>query len=319
VSGASRPGRGCPLSYRTGRAAFDGPPSVQVDSLWVAGGLYGNAFALERLCTLFAAERGSKALVFNGDFHWFDIDPEDFAAIERGVSAHAATRGNIEAELACPETGAGCGCAYPDWVDEDTVARSNRMIERLRATAQGLPDARRRLAALPMTALAAVGGARVGIVHGDADSLAGWGFSQEALGSSEGVRAAERAFDAAGVSVFASSHSCLPVLQGFAGARALINNGAAGMPNFARSRHGLATRISVDPSPAALYRMRLGAVHVEAIAIDFDAQGWMRRFLAQWPAGSDAYASYFARISEGPSYRIEQALRPTGDVARVAA
>jgi len=318
-SGPSRPGRGCPLSYRTGRAAFGGAASLHADSLWIAGGLYGNVFALERLCALFAAERGSKALVFNGDFHWFDVDPEDFAAIERGVSMYAATCGNIEAELARPEAGAGCGCAYPDWVGDDTVLRSNRMIERLRATAQAFPDACRRLAALPMTALAEVGGARVGIVHGDADSLAGWGFSQEALGSSEGLRTAERAFDAAGVSIFASSHSCLPVLQGFAGERALINNGAAGMPNFACSRYGLATRISVSPSAAALYRMRLGAVHVEAIAIDFDAQGWTRRFLAQWPAGSDAHASYFARIAAGPGYRLEQALRPAGDLAHAAA
>jgi hypothetical protein len=320
LSGASsRPGRGCPLSYRTGRAAFAGPVSLRADSLWVAGGLYGNVFALERLRTLFAAERGSKALVFNGDFHWFDADPEDFAAIERGVFAHAATRGNVETELARPEAGAGCGGAYPDWVGDDTVARSNRMIERLRTTARAFPDACRRLAALPMTALAEVGGARIGVVHGDADSLAGWGFSQEALASSEGRRAAERAFDAAGVSIFASSHSCLPVLQGFAGDRALINNGAAGMPNFAHSRHGLVTRISVAPNASALYRMRLSAVVVEAIAIDFDAQGWTRRFLAQWPAGSDAHASYFTRIADGPSYRIEQALRSTGDVARAAA
>lgn len=320
MSDPTAPGRSCPLSYRTRPAAFaTGPAVLCTDTLWIAGGLYGNVCALERLLDLYAAEPGAKALVFNGDFHWFDVDPGDFAAIERGVRAHVATRGNVEAELARPAARAGCGCGYPDWVGDDTVERSNRIIERLRVTAKVDPEACRRLATLPMTALAEVGGERVGIVHGDADSLAGWGFSQEVLSTHDGLRAAERALDAAAVRVFASSHSCLPVLQGFSASRALVNNGSAGMANFAQTRYGLATRISVTPSTGAVYRLRAGTLFVEAVAIDFDADVWMRRFLAQWPAGSDAYASYFARVSDGPSYRIAQALRPNAEDVRVAA
>jgi len=315
----SGPGRSCPLAYRTGAATLAGPPTLRADTLWVAGGLYGNVCALERLLALYASEAGEKALVFNGDFHWFDVDPDDFAAIERGVTAHQATRGNVETELARPAQGAGCGCAYPDWVGDETVERSNRIIERLRATAQADPAACRRLAALPMTMVAELAGVRVGIVHGDVDSLAGWEFSQEVLATPEGLSAAEGAFDAAAVRVIASSHSCLPVLQGFPGGRALINNGSAGMANFAHTRYGVATRISVAPSPAALYRLEIGALFVEAIAIDFDAREWARRFLAQWPAGSDAHASYFSRISDGPRYRMGQAFRPGTDVTRAAA
>jgi hypothetical protein len=319
VSDPSGPGRSCPLAYRTGAATLAGPPTLRVDTLWVAGGLYGNVCALERLLALYAGEPGEKALVFNGDFHWFDVDPDEFAAIERGVSAHHATRGNVETELAQPAPGAGCGCAYPDWVGDQTVARSNRIIERLRATARSFPDSCTRLAALPMTMVADVAGAHVGIVHGDANSLAGWEFSQEVLATRAGVRAAERAFDAAAVRVIASSHSCLPVLQAFRDGRALINNGSAGMANFADTRYGVATRISVAPSPTALYRLEIGALFVEAIAIDFDAREWTRRFLAQWPAGTDAHASYYARIADGPNYRIGQALRPATDFARAAA
>lgn len=315
----ARPGRACPRAYRTGAAVLAGPAALRADTLWVAGGLYGNVCALERLLALVAVEPGEKALVFNGDFHWFDVDARDFEAIERGVSAHHATRGNVETELAQPAEGAGCGCAYPEWVGDETVERSNRIIERLRVTAQAFPDARRRLAALPMTMVAEVGGVRVGIVHGDADSLAGWGFSQEVLATPEGLSVAQRVFDAAGLHVVASSHSCLPVLQGFSAGRALVNNGSAGMANFAQTRYGVATRISVAPSAAALYCLRAGSVFVEAIAIDFDQQDWTRRFLAQWPAGSDAHASYFARIASGPSYRIGRALRPAGDLARAAA
>lgn len=314
-----RPGRSCPLAYRYGAAALAAPASLRCDTLWVVGGLYGNSDALGRVLADFDAEPGDKRLVFNGDFHWFDVDHEEFSAIERGVSAHRATRGNIEAELARPEDGAGCGCAYPDWVGDDTVERSNRIIERLRATAQAFPAARRRLAALPMFLVAEVGGVRVGIVHGDADALAGWGFSQETLATREGVFAAERAFDASRVRIFASSHSCLPVLQGFGRDRVLINNGATGMANFAHTRFGVATRISVTRSASALYRTRLGPVYVEAIAVEFDAQAWMRRFLEQWPPGSDAHASYFARMVSGPRYRLEQALRASGGVARAAA
>jgi hypothetical protein len=313
------PGRSCPLSYRYGVAALAAPASLRTDTLWIVGGLYGNTLALDRVLADFDAEPGDKRLVFNGDFHWFDVASDDFRHVNERVLAHQATRGNVESEIAHPEAQAGCGCAYPEWVNDETVARSNRILERLRATAQRLLGACAQLAALPMVLVAEVGGERVAIVHGDADALAGWGFSQEMLATPEGQDAAMRAFDAAGVRLFASSHSCLPVLQGVAGERAVINNGAAGMPNFAGTRYGIATRVSIAPSGSALYRMRIGALHVEAVAIAFDAERWTRRFLEQWPAGSDAHASYYARIVGGPSYRIEQALRPAPDVLRVAA
>ena len=304
----SAPGRACPVSYRHGARALAGAALLEVDTLWVAGGLYGNALALERLVQLYEAEPGSKALVFNGDFHWFDVFPEEFAQIERGVSRYLATRGNVETELAAPVAGAGCGCAYPDWVDDATVERSNRVIERLRATAAGFPQALERLERLPMHLVAAVGGERVAVVHGDADALAGWGFSQETLGTQPGRTAAARAFAQANARIFASSHSCLPVLQQFAGGHAIANNGAAGMPNFRGTRFGLATRISVRASAGALYGARAAHLFVEAVALDYDAQAWRGRFLAQWPAGSAAYASYYERICDGPRYRAEQAL-----------
>jgi len=323
---APRPGRSCPLAYRYGAASLAGPATMRSDTLWVVGGLYGNRFALERLLEHFAAERGDKALVFNGDFHWFDVDPEDFAAIERGVASHAATRGNVETELALPAADAGCGCGYPEWVGDAEVAHSNRIIERLRATAAALPEARARLTTLPMAFVAEVGGERVAIVHGDSDSLAGWDFSQERLGTAEGIARARSALARANVRLFASSHSCLPVLQAVTGSDgagrlrgAIVNNGAAGMPNFSGTRYGLATRISMTPSASALYATQLGPLSVEAIAIDFDAEAWTARFLKQWPEGSDGYASYFSRMVDGPCYRLEQALRVAETNIRFAA
>jgi hypothetical protein len=296
-----KPGRSCPLSYHYGAAVLD-RVDFAVDTLWVAGGLYGNPFALERLLELYDREQGAKALVFNGDFHWFDI--EDFAAVDDAVHRHKATRGNVETELAIPAQGAGCGCGYPEWVDDGTVTRSNRIIERLRSAAT--PAARERLAALPMHLVAEVGGERVAVVHGDADSLAGWGFSQEALATPAGRRAAQAAFDAAQARAFASSHTCLPVMARFPGERVLVNNGSAGMPNFQATTFGLATRISVRPGKS-LYAQRAAGLHVEALAIDYDAAAWRRRFVAQWPEGSDAHRSYYQRIVDGPGYSPGQA------------
>jgi hypothetical protein len=303
------PGRSCPADYRYGAGALAAPAALRADHLWIAGGLYGNTFAFRRLQDLFAAERAESALIFNGDFHWFDVAGDAFAEIERGVSMHSATRGNVETEISQPQLGAGCGCAYPDWVGDEDVARSNRIIERLKDTAQRAPGAAARLAALPMYRIAEVAGQRIAIVHGDADSLAGWGFSQEALATREGREAAVAAFRAAGVQVFASSHTCLPVLQAFEGARVIVNNGAAGMPNFAGTRYGLATRISVAPHAKALYRTRLGPLHVEAIPIDYDTNSWREAFLAQWPEDSDAHASYWRRITQGPRYLLTDAVR----------
>lgn len=303
------PGRSCPIDYRYRAGELAAAATLRTDSLWVAGGLYGNTPALRRLEERFGDERGECALVFNGDFHWFDVADAAFGEIERGVARHAATRGNVETEMAQPHAGAGCGCAYPDWVQDEDVERSNRIIERLRATAQRAPGAAARLAALPMVRIAEVGGQRIAIVHGDAESLAGWGFSQESLATAGGRAAAAAALRAAGASVFASSHSCLPVLQGFGEAGLIVNNGAAGLPNFAGTTYGLATRIALAPHPHAVYRMRHGPLHVEAIPIEYDAAAWRAEFLAQWPAGSDAHASYWRRIVQGPRYELTRALR----------
>jgi len=310
------PGRGCPVSYRYGAGALAGPATLRVDTLWVAGGLYGNTLALGRLLELVEGETcAGSALVFNGDFHWFDVDPHAYRRVNDMVLRHPATRGNVETELVRPAVDAGCGCAYPEWVGDEDVARSNRIIERLRGTAQAHPAASQALAALPMYLVAEVAGERVAVVHGDADSLAGWGFSQEALATPRGAEAARNAFRRADVRAFASSHTCLPVLQGFDGQHAIVNNGAAGMPNFRGTRFGLVTRISSEPSGVSLYSVRVGPLLIEAVPLEFDASAWERLFLAQWPAGSDAHASYYGRIVNGPAYRVQQAVRVEEAVA----
>jgi hypothetical protein len=50
-------------------------------------------------------------------------------------------------------------------------------------------------------------------------------------------------------------------------------------------------------------------IHIDAPAIHYDAAAFLDRFLARWPAGSAAHASYFRRIIDGPDHAI-MAARP---------
>jgi hypothetical protein len=316
---AEDPGRNCPLAYRYSPEVFRRQPEIEAETLYVIGGLYGNPFALDAILALAASEPAAPRLVFNGDFNWFDADPDGFARLNARVLEHVALRGNVETELATDDDAAGCGCAYPEWVGDAEVARSNAIEARLRTTARAFPELRARLGRLPMRAVASVGGVRVGIVHGDAWSLAGWGFSQERLAKDVGSAAA--AFDAAGVRIFASSHTCLPVLQVLATARGsavIANNGAAGMPNFRGTRFGLVTRIAISPRADALYGEWLGPVFVEALAVRYDQARWLAHFDALWPPGSPAAISYRRRIAEGPGYEPHQALRGAVSPTRAA-
>ena len=325
--GSATPGRSCPLHYRYEPEVFlaDAPPRLQsLEVLYVVGGLYGNELALERVLDLFDREPGRKRLLFNGDFHWFDVDPEVFARVQAAVLAHEALRGNVETELTSDDRDedAGCGCAYPDWVGDGVVERSNRILARLR-TAATHPQ-RTELAALPMWLRADVGPLSLGIVHGDATSLAGWGFAQEHLRDAGHREQVARWFDRAGVDAFACTHTCLPVFQALAAGRVaeprwVLNNGATGMPNFVGDRAGLLTRVALSPFRGPERRFGIvasaGRVHVDAIGVDFDADAWLDRFCRQWPPGSDAHLSYFDRIARGPAYQREEALRADGRVS----
>ncbi|MDP1613142.1 MAG: hypothetical protein Q8M11_18965 [Sulfuritalea sp.] len=300
------PGRACPLSYRYGATALARCRERDADTLYVIGGLYGNRPALAAIEALAAGERGPVTLCFNGDFNWFNVDDDGFAAINSAVLQHDACLGNVEAELTTPGADAGCGCAYPESVDSGVVERSNAIHARLKATAQRHPELLARLRDLPMVRRYRVGDSIVGVVHGDADSLAGWRFDVAALDDDDNRQWLAAAFAQAGADVFAGSHTCLPALRRFAFAaqdRIVINNGAAGMPNFAGVRCGLITRIATQPGThPPTYGIVRDGICIEALAVPYAADAWEGQFLANWPAGSAAHTSYFARITEGPDF-----------------
>ena len=309
TSAAAGPGRVCPLDYFYEPAEFARQAESRAEVLYVVGGLYGNLASLDAIETLANAESLPTTIVFNGDFHWFDAERDWFNVIDQRVSCYSAIRGNVETELSRDrDIGAGCGCAYPECVSETLVERSNAILRALREVAT--PEQAERLTRLPMHRVIEVGGLRVGIVHGDATSLAGWGFAHDRLDDPRArirLRALQRVSH---VDIFASSHTCLAAMAELSGPNRLtiVNNGAAGMPNFSGSRFGIITRIAVQTSPyPSLYGMARDGVSVDAIAVPYDTEIFLERFLARWPAGSPAHISYFGRIVEGPDHSIAAA------------
>ena len=327
-------GQSCPPHYRYRPSVFRSDPSHVAETVYVIGGLYGNLEALRAILKLQGEElRAGRrvSLVFNGDFNWFNVDARSFSEINETVLAHVAIQGNVEAEIADP-SGSGCGCNYPDYVDAAVVARSNAIMRELQAVATGAPAICAALRALPMIRTIQVGDARIGIVHGDAESLAGWGFAAERLAPASPRAAFEPGtvaptpiekiasfFREANVCAFASTHTCLPFARDYAvdgTARLIINNGAAGMPNFYGSTFGVLTRISIEQSVprSSLYGIEIGGVRFDALPIDYDQGAWIDAFLRNWSPGSPAHASYYDRIVRGPRFKVNEAI--AGNVQR---
>ena len=200
-------------------------------------------------------ERAPPTIVFNGDFHWFDAEPAWFAEIERARrAAIRRLRGNVETEIArAGDIGAGCGCAYPPERRRGHGARARTKSSRdLRASdagrgaAHGSPHCRcissRRSARL-----------RVGIVHGDAACARRLALrARRTRRSRARGLARRRAARVAHRRVRLDPHlprGACATSRCPAGRLTVVNNGAAGMPNFSGSTFGVITRIATSPSP----------------------------------------------------------------------
>lgn len=273
------------------------------ETLYVVGNLYGNTEALRALAALVAEEPAGARVIFGGDFHWFDVDDEEFAEIAAGVSASEAITGNVERELARESADFGCGCAYPDSVATGVAERSDQIIRQLRATATRFDGHRAWLASLPMYRAVRIAGERVLVVHGDTHSLSGWRFAADAVRTARDAELAAE-FRRTDARVIACSHTCLPCARRVAATQGdclLINNGAAGMPNFHDRLCGVITRIDAgrEVPEGSLYGTQLGALRCDAVALDYNVEAWWRRFRRQWSVGSPADLSYACRLLRG--------------------
>ncbi|MBS3805220.1 MAG: hypothetical protein KGY54_11770 [Oleiphilaceae bacterium] len=299
-------GRSCPIHYRyKPEELLRRPEFWNDDVVYVVGGLYGNPFALDEIEAMADRERAaglSVRILFNGDFNWFNADRRLFASINDRVLGHEAMLGNVEYELANPGGEAGCGCAYPAFVDDGTVERSNRIMQKLQQVAGNDVKNRQKLGSLPRWRSIIFGGLKVLVLHGDPESLAGWGLSREVLAQSDGNRLADW-FRRTGADVILCTHTCLPLT--WSGEvdgrnRCLLNNGSAGMANLEGDARGFLVRLGASESPhgpVAFHRLTDLRLSLDPIA--FDLKRWLSLFDRLWPTGSDAALSYRQRLVSG--------------------
>ena len=305
-------GRACPIDYLTPLRSFRRPSDVFSDCLYVAGGLYGNIFALETIEERARKDTGA-LVVFNGDCHWFDCDLDLFCQIEARLAPYIALRGNVETEIARDsDIGAGCGCAYPAYVGQDVVDRSNRILIRLAAMLADRHEIKARLRTRATSLIAEIAGTRIGIVHGDASSLAGWSFDMAPLDDPALHSERQHVVAETGLSIFASSHTCTAAMRAYGDENGLViaNNGGAGVPNFAGHRFGLITRIATTPAgDDALYGVKRHGLYIEALPVPYDHTAFLAQFDHLWPPGSEAAIGYRQRLVDGLNHSFATASR----------
>lgn len=305
-------GRACPVDYRIPSDAFSKDAEIECDVLYVVGGLYGNPFAAEAVDALVAAELNvdpsAVKVVLNGDIHWFDKTAENFADIERRIANHIPLVGNVEAELRRQEdVGVGCGCAYPECTSDDSVARSNRIHKMLSFALDGNPQLKKNLMGRPSTLVAKVAGRRVGITHGDEKLLGGWDNSRESLQDILRQDEVDRFMVESDLDVFTTTHTCAPAAIRLARG-VVVNNGAAGLPNFKGEDFGLCIRIAETPLQDSLFECELDGLYVQAIPVRYDNAAYIQWFDDLWAPTSAAAISYRSRIVNGPDDRIRDSL-----------
>lgn len=302
-------GRACPADYRIAPDAFAGESEVECDVLYVVGGLYGNPFAADAVDALVESEGDADVkVVLNGDVHWFDKTAENFADIERRIAKHIPLVGNVEAELRRQEdVGVGCGCAYPDCTSDDSVARSNRIHKMLSFALESNPQLKALLEGRPSTLVANVAGRRVAVAHGDEKLLGGWDNSRESLQDILRQDEVDTFMSENDLDVFATTHTCAPAAIRLARG-VVVNNGAAGLPNFAGENFGLCIRIAERPREDSLFECELDGLFVQAVPVRYDHGAYLEWFDGLWGPASPAAISYRDRIVHGPDDEIRDSL-----------
>ena len=293
----------CPVDYAL---SFNVAPTLRCDTLYVVGGVYGNVEALEALKRIIEPEA---LVVLNGDIHWFDASVERFLRIEEEIAPFIALNGNVEMELSREvKSGAGCGCFYPTCVSEETKAWAHEIHACLSVMVDTQLHAYKKKFQARKTCLTLlVGEHNIAITHGDETSLAGWECSRENLQKASRQRALNAWFEANHFSVLASSHTCEAALLALEKG-VLINNGAAGLPNFKGLGSGLVTRISTTQAPKALYGTHFENLFIDAINLDYDFEAFKRQFCEIWNKESPASRSYWNRITQGINQEPKEAL-----------
>jgi predicted phosphodiesterase len=263
---------------------------------------------MRTVLALAKGEAVKPCIVYNGDMHWFDATREDFGMIEELAKDGLRLSGNVELELTRKvDIGVGCGCAYPPSVSNAAVSRSNQIHALLKDVVRDNEQLISLIAARPVTVIIEVSGSRVAVTHGDEKEVAGWGCSYEAMRERDRQGELGAWLLRHNIKVLATTHTCSPVAVALSGG-AVINNGAAGLPNFRNRPYGLITRVSVTTHPDALYRASVGGLFIEAIPVKYSVDALLSWFDTIWPEGSPAAVSYRQRIIDGLDQDFEDVL-----------
>ena len=305
-------GRICPLDYSIDAKSFKNFMTIENPTVYIVGGLYGNLEALKEIINMAKEEynkyKSEVFIVFNGDMHWFDIEIEDFNKIEEMSSGCEKLLGNVERELFREnDIGIGCGCAYPDYVSDDIVERSNIIHKKLKDTVNKLPKYKNIFSDRKMNIVIQLSEQKIAITHGDEQKLGGWECSRETLSNVDRQEKLNKWFKENDIDILATTHTCSPAALEIENG-IVINNGASGMPNFKNKIYGLITRISLYESDKAIYREKIKKLYVEAVAVKYNNDKFLKWFDNVWAIGSEASLSYRDRIVNGPDDFVDNAL-----------
>lgn len=292
-------GRTCPIDYYLTEDDFYFV-NLNDDGFLVAGGLYGNRFALDELKRL----QGDDVLIFNGDMHWFDKNYEDFLYVEEKTKDDLKIMGNVECELIRnDDIGAGCGCAYPACTSDDAVERSNAIHKELKTMFVKHDDLKEmlkdRLKAFIIESL----GLRFLILHGDEKSIAGWDNSKEELIKKERQDEIKKLCEIQNIDAILCTHTCSQVIFDWDD-KILVNNGATGMNSVKNMGYGLYTRVSKTSNDNAIYSKKIKDVYVELVPLYYDNNDMINWFDSVWYKNSPASISYRDRIVNGVDCEI---------------
>lgn len=304
-------GRICPLDYYIDAESYKKIRTIENSTVYIVGGLYGNLEALKEIINMAEEEynkyKSEVFIVFNGDMHWFDII-EDFMNIEQMSKGYEKLLGNVERELFREnDIGIGCGCAYPDYVDDNIVERSNIIHKKLKDTVNKLPEYKKIFSDRKMNMVIQLSKQKIAITHGDEQKLGGWECSRESLSRIYRQEKLNKWFKENDIDILATTHTCSPAALKIENG-IVINNGASGMPNFKDKIYGLITRISLYKSDKAIYREKIKNLFLEAVAVKYDNDKFLKWFDNVWAIGSEASLSYRDRIANGQDDFIDSAL-----------
>lgn len=260
---------------------------VEVDEIFIAGGIYGNIFALEKLAKI----AQNSLVVLNGDYHWFDVG-EHFDAVEKLIKKHnfLALNGNVELGLSSDEL--SCNCNYPELESKETKIYAEQIYEILK---NSLNAEQKEILKPRKTSLnVKIGSKNLAIIHGDEKSVNGWGFDRANLNQKR-LNEINLWLKSNNFDIIASTHTCLSVACMLENG-VFINNGSAGMPNFSEFRTGLVTRVAKTQNENALYRAKLDEIYIELIRLKYDNKAFVSYFDKIWKPQSPAQKSYKNRI-----------------------